>query len=456
MSTIDPTSSATQFAKAYIQPMQTQIDNQTKSAKATSDALSQLQSALQTFDSALFSLSGSQGVVQYAASVSDTTIATATTTSSAQAGTYSFFVEKVATTNQIMYQNVPSVPVPSGGPLVVQLDDGSSFTVDLAAADTDGDASLSPTEIARAINQATDNQGKVNAALMTVGGQTQLVLTSGSSGLDGQITLDTSGLPASGLKNALDNGQELVPAQDAVFWVGDQGTGLKVQQSSNTFSGIDGVSVTFTKAMQVGATPITLTVARDDSATATNVRKLTDAYNTLKTTLDGVTANGTADKAKAAFASDSGVRVLRDRINNIMRQKTGGLQLADFGVSASRTGTLTLDADKLKKAMDTHPGGLEQVFGKAAAVNSSGVLGSLDQYLKTWTSGVKGQINQRQASLQKMQNSISTRQSQLDTQYTSTYNRYLKQFTKLAAVQDQMSKNSDLFDSLNSSSSSSS
>lgn len=452
MATIDPTSSATQFARAFVQPMQSQIDNQTKSAKATSDALSKLQSALQTFDSALFSLSGSKGVVQNSANVSDTTIATATASSTAQAGSYSFFVEQTATAHQVAFSNMPSVPVPSGGPLVVQLGDGSSFTVDLTAADTDGDGSLSPTEVARAVNQATDNNGKINAALMTVGGQTKLVLTSGSTGLDGQITLDTSGLPASALKNSLDNGQELVQARDAIFWLGDQGTGIQIQQASNTFSGIDGVSVTFTKAMQGGATPITLTVARDDSGTATNVRSLVDAYNTLKKTLDDLTANATPDKEKGAFASDSGVLALRARINSLLRQEIGGVQLADFGVVASRSGTLTLDESKLTKGMDTHPDTLEQLFGKAAVINGTGVLGSLDQYLKTWTSSVNGQISKRQDSLQKMQNNISTRQSRLDTQYTNTYNRYLKQFTKLATLQDMMSKNTDIFDSINSSS----
>lgn len=455
MSTIDPTSSATQFAKAFIQPMQTQLDSQSKSAKATSDALSKLQSALQTFDSALYSLSGSQGVVQNSANFNETGIATATASSTAQAGTYSFFVEQTATANQIAYQNVPSVAVASGGPLVVQLGDGSSFTVDLTAADTDSDGVLSPTEIARAINQETDNNGKVNAAVMTVSGQMQLVLTSGSTGATGQITLDTSGLPASGLKDALDNGMELVQARDAIFWLGDQGTGIKIQQSSNTFSGIDGVSVAFSKAMQAGDTPITLTVARDDSGTAANVRSVVDAYNTLKKTLDDLTANGASDKEKAVLANDSGVRALRDRINSLIRQKIGGVQLADFGVSASRSGTLTLDESKLKKGMDTHPDTLATLFGKAAVANGSGVLGTLDQYLKSWISSVNGQINQRQASLQKIQSNISTRQSRLDTQYTNTYNRYLKQFTKLAEVQDQMSKNSGVFDSLNSSTSTS-
>ena len=448
MSTIDPTTMASQLATAYIQPMQTQLDAQSQSAKATSDALSKLQSALQTFDSALLALSDKQGVLQNSASFNVAGFGTASASSTAQPGTYSFFVEQLASAHQVAFQNMPSVPVPSGGPLVVQLGDGSSFTVDLTAADTDGDGSLSPVEVARAINQATDNNGRANAALMNVGGQTKLVLTAGSTGAIGHIALDTSGMPPSALKDALDNGLELVPARDAIVWLGDQGSGMKIQQASNTFTGIQDVSVTFTQAMQAGASPITLTVARDDSATAANARSLVNAYNTFITALNDLTANGTADKSKAALASDSGVRALRDRINSLMRQQIGGVQLADFGIAASRSGTLTLDESRLKKGIDAHPDTLDQLMGKAAVVNGSGVLGTLDQYLKSWTNSVHGQLGQRQDTIRKMQSGISTRQARLDTQYSTIYKRYLQQFSSLSALQDQMSKNSSVFDAL--------
>src|SRR6202008_390675 len=118
--------------------------------------LTTLKTALSTFDTALSGLSGSSGLRQFSANFSSS-VATATASSKAQPGTYSFFVEQVASANQIAFEDLPAVPVALGGPLAVQLSDGSSFNVDLVAADTDNDGSISQAEIARAINQAEDN-----------------------------------------------------------------------------------------------------------------------------------------------------------------------------------------------------------------------------------------------------------------------------------------------------------
>ena len=262
-STIDPTSMAQSLATAYTQAAQTQLTTETNNAQSTSTALTQLQTALSTFSSALDTLSAKQGVAQYSAGFSDSTVGSATATAGAQPGSYSFFVEQIATANQVSFANLPAVPVAQGGPVVVKLADGSSFNVDLAAADQNGDGTLSQAEIARAINLATDNQGKVTAMVMSVGGQTQLVLSAGSTGASSAISLDLSGLPAGALKDSLSAPKQLVAAQDAVVWLGDQGTGTRIQQASNTVTAIPGVTMNFTHAQASGSSPVTLTVSSD-------------------------------------------------------------------------------------------------------------------------------------------------------------------------------------------------
>ena len=94
--------------------------------------------------------------------------------------------------------------------------------------------------MARAINNNADNKGSVVASVVTSGGSTQLVLTSGKSGAGGAVSLNTSGLTSSTLKTQLSSGNALVPAQDAVVWLGDQTTGVRMQQSSNTFTAVQG------------------------------------------------------------------------------------------------------------------------------------------------------------------------------------------------------------------------
>ncbi len=453
--TFDPTTTAQSLATSYTQGAQAQITDESQSAQATSTALTKLQSALTAFDTALTSLSssdvsssGSSGssLRQFSATSSSTDVATASASSGAQAGTYQFYVQQLATANQITFQNLPAVPVALGGPLTVQLADGSSINVDLVAADANGDGTISQAEIARAINQADGNAGKVTASVVTVGGQSQLLLSSGKTGADGAITLDTSGLPSGALATSLDNGQQLVAAQDAIVWLGGQG-GVKLQQSSNTFTAIDGVSVTFTRAQSASESPVTLTVAADDAGTAGNVQKFVDAYNTLKSALDDLTKLGDASSGtpSAALASDSGVTALRNHLNQLIRQSFGGVSLINLGVSANRDGTLSLDQTLLTKKLAANPQALDQVFGSAGLVNNTGMLGSLNKYLDSWTNVTSGQIATRQTTVQAMQKLLTARQTQLTNQYNNLYQNYLQQFTQLQALQQQMSQTSSMF-----------
>jgi len=449
MASIDPVSMASQLAAAYTQSTQSLLTSRKTAAQQTSTALSSLKSALNAFDTALASLSSSSGLRQFSATLGTAGIATATANSKAQAGTYSFFVEQIASAQQIAFEDLPAVPVALGGPLTVQLADGSSFSVDLIAADTDNDGSISQSEIARAINQANGNAGKVTASLVTVNNATQLLLGSGETGASQAITLDTSALPAGALKDALDAGRELVPARDAIVWLGGVG-GVKLQQASNTFTSIEGVAVTFSRAMAPAEALLTLNVAADASGTADNVRKFVDAYNALQKSLGDLTKKGDTEAGtkSAVFASDAGVRALRDRLSSILRQDFGGLSLVDLGIRASRDGVLSLDQGKLDKTLAAKPDALETVFGKASLTSNSGALGAMNSYIDLWLNSSSGQIARRQASVQQQQKSISDRQAKLDIQYDNAFQRYLKQFTQLQALQTQMGQTSSLFDTM--------
>lgn len=449
MADFNPTTMATQLATAYTQPTQVLLDAQTKSAQARANGLTKLQSALSAFNAALTGLSSKpgQGVTQYSATPSDAAVLSATATSKAQPASTPLFVEQLATSHQVAFQDLPAVPAGPGS-MSVQLANGGGFNVDLASADVDGDGTLSQAEIARAINSAA--AGKATAMVVTVGGQTQLVLNAGTSGAGGKITLDTSGLSGP-LRTALDDPakrKELTAAQDAVVWLGAQGSGVRLQQASNTVTAIDGVSITLKKAQASGEAPVSLTVGRDDSATSAKLKTFVDAYNTLEKALDDLTAVGKDGAASAAFASDAGVRALRDRLNSLLRQEFGGASLRSLGVTADRGGALSLDSDKLAKALTANPTALDGLLGNASSSSPAGVLGGLTKLIEPWTNSVTGQIKQRQTSVQAQQKSITARQTRLDSQYTQSYERYLKQFTQLQNLQSQLSDTTGLFGAL--------
>lgn len=452
MASFDPTTMATQLATAYTQPTQTLLDTQSKTASSTSSALSKLQSALSAFNSAMSTLTAKKGMAQNSAAFANTATGTAVASASAVPGSYQIFVEQLASKNQVAYNDLPAVPAWPTGPvnMTLNLANGSSFVVDLANADSDSNGTLSQAEIARAINQATGNNGLVTAQVVSSGSSTQLTLSSGVSGAAGQITLDTSALPSGALRTALEDPAkqvELAAARDAIVWMGPQGSGMKIQQGSNELTAIPGVTVTL-KGLSSSGTPDTLTVARDDGGTASNLKSFVDAYNTLESALDTLTATSKAGSTAGAFATDAGVRSLRTQLATLLRQSVSGLSLRDLGLSADRYGQLSLDSSKLSKTLATQPGAVDQVMGSNALGASSGVMGSFSKLLDRWTNSASGQIKQRQNSVQTQQKAISDRQTRLDQQYTLSYNRYLKQFTSLQQLQSQMDETTSMLSAL--------
>lgn len=443
---INPTQMATQLATLYTQGTQDIITRDSKSADATNAGYTRLRSALSAFNTAMDALSGKKGLVKNSLSFAGSSAATGSAAASAQPGTYSFFVEAVASNHQVAFADLPAVPVATGGPLVIQQADGSNFNVNLLMADADGNGTISQTEIARAINQASGNAGKVTAQVVNTGNGSQLILSSGASGEDGAITVDASGLPAGALKDALSaTPNELAQARDAVVWLGDQGSGVRIQQASNTVTAIDGVTLNLTRAMSTGDAPATLTVAADDAGTAENVRGFVNAFNTLQGVINDLSKTDINAATRGVFASDSGVRALRTRLNDILRQDFSGVRLSELGISTDRQGALTFDAAKLEKKLDAMPDALDKAFGSSSLSAPSGVLGSMNTYLKTWLDSGSGQIKRRQDSVQTMQRDITSRQTRLDEQFAMSYERYLLQFTQLQSLMGQLNQTSGMF-----------
>lgn len=446
--TYDPKTTATQLAQIYTQGTQQLLTAQNDKATAIASALSKLSSAMSSFRSTLSTLNSAGSILANKATFSSD-VGTATADSSAVAGNYQFYVEQLATAGQVAYGGISDTTAATAGNMVVTLADGSNFTVTLASADKNLDGTLTAKEIAAAINVAANNNSRVTASTMTVNGATTLVLTSNLTGANNAVSIDTSGITDAGLQAELDNNQTVLQtAQDAIVWIGPQGTGTQVTQASNTFNIVDNVSMTFTKAQAPGAAPVTLTVARDDSATATNVQSFVDGWNKLLATLKEVSAPGDASKQPAIYASDAGLSALKGRLHGLLRSTVNGLALANYGITAQRDGTLALDKSKLNKALANNPSGLDDVLGKISATTPTGVLGNVDKLLESWTKTGTGQLASRSDNNSKLQAQLLARQAVLDTQYDNAYKRYLAQFTQLQSLQNSMSSTSSMFDAM--------
>lgn len=439
--TYDPTTTAQALAEAFTSGRQSMLTRQTTQASATEKGLTTLGSALSAFQTALASLTGLNKTISANSAVfSDTSIASASATATAAPGTYSFFVEQIASAHKISYSGMTDFA--GGGSLTLGAGT-NSFKIDLS-----GKTTWTVRDLAAAINGAADNTSVAAAVVATSATTSELVLTSKATGLTNKITLSTTGASAALTTRLGATPNQLVPALDAVVRVGSS-TGTAITQPGNTFNVIDGVSMTVSKAQTAGSAPVTLTVAADASKTTANAQAFIDAYNKLKSAIDGLVSPGDPESGgePGAFSADSGVRALRDRLVNLLRN-TGATSLANFGITATRQGTLTLDGARLTKALSANPTGLDTLIGSSAATTPTGIAGQLDSYLKVWTNSVNGQIGTRKDAVGKLQGDLTDRQTALDKQYDSAYARYLAQFSKLQTVQSNMSYNTSLFSAL--------
>jgi flagellar hook-associated protein 2 len=241
----------------------------------------------------------------------------------------------------------------------------------------------------------------------------------------------------------------LVAAQDAEIHIGAE-NGTPIVQATNTFTNIDGVKMTFTKAHQTGAAPLTVTVGADSAGTTANVQAFVDAYNKLKGILNKLTDAGDPSRGAAAgaFAHDGGIRALNDRLVSLLRPSTTGDTLASYGIIATKDGSLELRNDRLQRQLALKPTGLDTLIGSASSSTPTGVAGALDKFLKGWSSSADGQIKKRKEATTDKQELIADRQAFLDKQHEAAYNRYLKQFTALASMQGVMTNNVSMFDAL--------
>ncbi|KVO87702.1 hypothetical protein WL21_04800 [Burkholderia ubonensis] len=436
-----PAENAKALADLYMFQSRELLRRQMEMNRAAQAALTELQGGISSFQTALTAMKGHGDAVRLTASLSDDSAASAAIGKGAQPGSYEFTVETLASAHQVAYAGLPAFPADGAGAMTISLDDGTTFDVDLSSANVDVDGNVTPAELARAINQAAGNDGAVTASIVTVDGQSQLVLTAGNSGESSRISVDASQVGSESLRAAFEPPPtELAAARDAVFYLGGK-DGMRIQQESNTFTGIDGVSLTFSRVTDV---PVRLTVDTDAGATKEAAQAFVDAYNTLTKLIGELAASGGEDKQAGPFSGDAGVRGLQRQLAEMLRTETGGVRLMDFGFEVDRNGTLSINAERFDAVIGANPQGLNALLGGG----KDSLLERMDGYLKSWTSSTDGHIKRRQDSSQAVEASLNKRERALEAQYSQVYERYLAQFSRVEQLQSQMEMTLAILDSL--------
>ncbi len=395
--------------------------------------LSGLVSTLQT------ALKGLQDSLEgYGVTPTDSSVFSATATSSAAAGNYSLNITHLAQAQNLVAagQASQTLPVSSVASTVTFTIGGNPMDVTIAAGATLQD-------IRAAINAADLG---VTATIINDGSATpyRLVLSADEPGASNGISsITVSGDSAvSGLlsfSSATPNPappamSQSAAAQDASFTV----NGIPITSATNTVTdAIQGVTLTL-KSETTTAT--TLTVARDTAAIEAAAAKVAESYNALATQLKTLTAYGTSSKKAGALAGDGTVRQMLDQLRGIFLTPAGGgtlSYLAEVGITTQAGGNLKLDSSKLNTALSTDFADVANLFNGA-----TGFVTRLDDWATTATQ-TGGLIYERTQNLNSSIDRYNDQIERLELQMVAIKQRYTTTYSNLNMLLSSMNDTSN-------------
>jgi flagellar hook-associated protein 2 len=328
----------TALTSAYGAAQTNELTNQKNSLNAQVSAFGTFSSALSTLQATLTTLQTPGSLAGFAATVGDKTIATASASSTAVAGTYSLEVNNLAAAASLTSAAESATTAVGTGTLQIQVGTAStSISIDNTNNTLSG--------IAAAINGAAGNPGVTASVITTTGGQ-RLVLSGTSTGAANAITVTQSGgdggLAALTYDPVANTGglTQTQAAQDASFSI----NGYAATSPTNLVSGaISGVTLNLLQASAAN-TPTTLSIAPDSTAAQTSVGTFVSALNGVLTAIQNLTAYDPTTQTAGPLNGNATLQSFQNQLQNILGQLNSGgssglHSLSDLGITANAQGT---------------------------------------------------------------------------------------------------------------------
>jgi len=338
-------------------PMTT-LETQKTALNTQGTAFTTLASKLGAVQSALETLTDSDGFSPIAVASSDPDAVGVTTSTGGVAGLYEVVVSQLAHAQVMASTNTYTNPdeiVATGGAITVAV--FGNPPVKIPPAGVAG--SMSVRQLADAINAQTDSP--VNAAVVQAApGQYRLVLTGRSSGSANAFTVTSTLSGGTGLTftdtdadgTYGDSAADLsVAATDATLTVNN----IPITSASNTVdSAIPGATLTLSK--KDAAKTVTVQVTQSSDAAKQQLDEFVKAYNDLMSFLDE--QNSASVEGKTTIAHDGMVRSLKAGLRDALQGEylAAGVdfsRISAVGLEFDRTGRIKLDATKLTTALKT-------------------------------------------------------------------------------------------------------
>lgn len=398
-----------------------------------------LKGALASLQTAAKTLTNLTTFTGMSASVSDTTVLSATAGSSAAAGSYNLSVTQLAKFHAVRSNTnyAATTDTFTEGTLSISIGGGTAKNITIDSSNN------TLTGIRQAINNA---DAGVTATIINDGTTNRLVLSSRTSGTAGAITVAVTD-SGSGGTHALDNlkSASLVQTQaadDAKLTI----NGIDITRSSNTIAdAIDGVTLNLTKGTLATPGTTTLTVAKNTGATAAAIGAFVKAYNDAVGQLKSSSAYDAANKKASTLTGDSTVRSIQSQLGGLVQSSLSGIaggiaRLSDIGITVQTNGTLAVDNTKLNAALADRDKDVGALFTQTTTGNT-GIAVRFNAALEAIV-GTDGLIASRTDGINASIKDLGKRADALNLRLVSIEKRYRAQFTALDSLISGMNKTS--------------
>jgi flagellar hook-associated protein 2 len=428
------------LTSAFGAGQQNQITTQETSLDAQVSAFGTFTSSLDALQATLGVLESPSQLASFAATVGDTSIASATAGTGAVAGTYSLAVQNLATA-----ATLTSKPVATSGTVI------GTGTLTISVGGTSAAITIDSTNntlagIADAINSASDNPG-VSASIITAIDGAQLVLTGTATGADNSITVTQAGGDgglASLVYDPANNDSTLTQTQQALnanFTI----NGYAATSASNVATGaISGVTLDLLQASAEVTpattpptyTPTTLNISPDTTAAQTAVNAFVTALNGTLSSIQTLTAYNATTQTAGALQGNATLQSFQNQLSNILdtvrSSGTGINSLADLGITAdATTGVYDTTASTLANALSSSLSGVGSLLGGPNGIatqvdnlvtqytQAGGILATINSGLQTGLTNLNNQQTQLNAELATYSATLTTQYNAMDAAVAS-------------------------------------
>lgn len=406
------------------------------SYQAKLSAFGSLKGALSSLQTAAQALNSSTTFTGMSASVSDTTVLSASADASAVPSTYDIAVSKLAKAHTIHTNVNYGTDTFDSGKLTIAIGSGTPIEVELT-----GNKTLSG--IRDAINSV--NAG-VTAAIVNDGTADRLVLTSATTGSAGAITIAAPTTHNDGTRRLTDliGGNLTVDqaAQNAELKV----NGVAISRSSNTISdAIAGVTLNLTKADVTTPPTAKVTVARNTGAVQSAIVAFVKAYNDAVGQVKSMTAYDSTNKKASVLTGDSTARSIQSQLAAMAGAMVTGVagnigRLSDIGITVQKDGSLNTNTNKLSAALSDPSKDVATLFTSTASGNK-GIAVRFNELMDSIVGG-KGMISSKTAGITTSVAEIGKRRDTLNLRIANIEKRYRAQFSSLDTLVASMQKTS--------------